>query len=177
MAVSLKPLFWASLAASLAIYAVMVVWSLPFIQQEAGGLRPFDLRPGGYTLPETGEFLMKLSPQGREFYLNVQHRLDLFYPVLLALTLATGLWLMAPASWKGARWLLVILPLPGMVSDYLENYLVAALLKADPASLDEEVVAVASFATLLKSIATTLAMTALIVLLVLWAVRKRRISA
>jgi hypothetical protein len=177
MRLSLKHFFWTSLAASLAIYAVMVLWSLPYIQQQAQGLRPFDLHPGGYSLAEAGEFLGKLSEQGRSFYLAVQHRLDLFYPALLALTLASGMWLMAPASWKAARWLLVILPLPGMVFDYLENRFVAALLKSDPTSLDEEVVAAASLATIIKSIATTIAITVFLLLLVMRIWRKRRSAA
>lgn len=177
MTISLKHVFWASLAASLAIYAVMVLWSLPFIQQEAGGLRPFDLRPGGYSMAEASEFLTRISEEGRTFYLTVQHRLDLFYPALLAITLASGLWLMAPASWRIGRWLLALLPLPGMIFDYLENYLVAGLLRQSPASLDGELVAAASFVTLLKSIATTVAMVVLLLLLVGWIMRRRRGTA
>ncbi len=177
MRLSLKRLFWISLLVSLAIYAAMVFWSLPFIQQQAGGLRPFDLRPGGYSLAEASEFLQRLSEQGRTFYLTVQHKLDFFYPALLAITLGCGLWLMAPASWKVARWLLILLPLPGMAFDYVENYFVASLLKASPALIDERAVAAASLATVIKSITTTVAIVALVVLLLMWRLRKRRTKA
>lgn len=173
----LKLLFWISLLASVAVYAAMVLYSLPTIQQEAGNLRPFDLRPGGYSLADAGEFLSKISDEGRALYLTVQHRLDLFYPALLAIALGSGLWLMAPESWLGWRWLLAVLPLPGMVFDFVENSLVANLLTANPASLDEELVAAASVATIAKSVFTTIAMVVLLVLLVMWALRKRRSEA
>ena len=64
-------------AATIGLYLVMLLWSLPKIAAEAGGLTPFDMRPGGYSLAEARAFLAALSPEGTAFYLGVQHRLDM----------------------------------------------------------------------------------------------------
>jgi hypothetical protein len=57
-------IFWLVVAATLGVYLVMVLWSIPRISAEAGGLPVFDLRPGGYTFEEARAFLAALSPEG-----------------------------------------------------------------------------------------------------------------
>ncbi len=168
---------WIVFAAAVAVYLVMVLWSLPFIAAEAKGEVPFDLRPMGYNLNEANAFLSALSARGREFYHSVQHRLDLAYPALLALALGIGSGLTAPRTWRSARWLLVLLPLIGMAADYRENALVSDLLEAQLPLADAALVDAASRVTVVKSIATTLAMFLFLTLLVMWIVRKRRANA
>lgn len=73
--------FWPVLAATLAVYLVMILWSLPLIQAEAGGLRPFDLRPLEYMQDEARAFPGALSETGRVFYPGTPHKLDTFFPV------------------------------------------------------------------------------------------------
>lgn len=160
-----KRLFWLSLALALALYAVMVLWSLPRIQAAAGGALPFDLRPTGYGFDDAAAFLGQISPEGRGFYLHVQHWLDTFYPPLLAITLASGIRWMAPQGW--GRWTiaLMLLPVPGLLFDWLENARVATLLRASDVSA--AMVAAASEATLLKSAFTTVAILAFCVVLAL----------
>ena len=41
--------FWILAGATLALYLTIVLWSLPTVTAGAGGLTPFDLRPGGMT--------------------------------------------------------------------------------------------------------------------------------
>ena len=45
---SRRAAFWTLFAATVIVYAVMMMWSLPIIATQAGGLTPFDLRPAGY---------------------------------------------------------------------------------------------------------------------------------
>ena len=63
-----------------------------------------------------------------------------------------------------------------MVADLAENALVRDLLAADPGKLDAEPVMMASAATVMKSIFTTLAMSLLLIFTVVWGWRKWRIG-
>lgn len=149
-----KALFWVLFALALALYLVIVLWSLPRIAAEAGGLAPFDMRPAGYGPDEARSFLAALSDTGRARYLGIQHSLDLAYPALLAMTLALGFGILFHGP---LRWALWALALAVVGFDWLENHAVAGLLRADPALLDAATVAGAARWTLLKSVATTLA--------------------
>lgn len=162
-------------ALTLALYGVMVAWSLPVIAAAAGGLMPFDMRPGGYSFAEAKAFLAALSADGRAFYLGVQHRLDTAYPAMLAVVLALGGFGLAGVGAR--RWLARLIALAAMIgaaADYLENRAVAAMLNAGPDGLAPDMVAFASRWTLLKSGATTVAMVLLLVLLLLWFLRRGR---
>ena len=164
----------ALLAATLGVYAAMILWTLPAIIDSAGGLMPFDLRPGGYTLGEAEAFLANLEPRGRVLYLGWQHRLDLAYPALLACLLAWSIAIQARAIGgrlvTGLCWFGGIAAVAGMIFDYLENGAVAGLLgAAEP--LDPVLVAQASTWTVGKSAATSVAIIVLALLLVWRGVR------
>jgi hypothetical protein len=151
--------FWALFAATLALYLVIVLWSLPLITDEAGGLAPFDMRPMGYNLEEARAFVTALSDRGREFYLGTQHLLDWLYPALLGATFALGFSLL----FRGALLLaLIVLSVWVVGFDWLENLTVADLLRTDPTALDVGQVAGAARWSVLKSVATTLAWIALL---------------
>lgn len=147
-------------AVTLAVYLVMVLWSLPRITDWAGGLVPFDMRPLGYSPEEARAFLLALPAEGRAFYLDVQHKLDLVFPGLMALSLVLGFRHLAPGA---SAFVLGLLAVSAAGFDYAENAAVAALLSADPT--DAALVA-ASRLTLTKSIFVTLALSALLILLV-----------
>ena len=100
-------IFWLVFAAMLGNYLAMILWSIPRISAEAGGLAIFDMRPAGYSFEEAKTFLAALSPDGARFYVQVQHRLDSAYPALLAVTLGWAIIRLAPASWGVWRWLIL----------------------------------------------------------------------
>ncbi len=159
-----KIVYWSLFAAMLAVYGVMISWTLPQITADAGGL-PFDMRPGGYTAQEARTFLSALSEQGRSLYAGPQRWLDAFYPALLAVVL---IWSMRWAAMGKARFLLwvgSVLVVVGMIADYLENILVARLLNRIPADIPDSSIQWASAATVTKSGATTLAFVVLLGLL------------
>lgn len=167
-------LYWVLVAATLAVYFTMVFWSLPIIVNASGGLMPFDLRPTGYTFGDAQEFLATISPQGSEFYLETQHRLDTAYPGLLAAVLIIGLWWQSRILPLIVRAILVALPIVGGLADYMENAAVSKMLSAGASLATPEMVATASCWTMLKSATTGLAMVALLVLLFLALLRKRK---
>ena len=166
--------FWASFATAAVVYLVMVLWSLPKIAAEAGGAMPFDMRPAGYTLEDAQAFLTALSPEGNAFYRETQHRLDSLYPPLLEATLGLGLWIMAPCTSPWLRASLALFAVPGMVFDLTENLLVADMLMSQAGSPDAELAMLASAATVLKSVFTTLAMSLLLILTGWWAWKRWR---
>ena len=163
-------MFWAVVAATLAVYAVMLSWSIPAISDAAGGRAVFDMLPAGYSYAEAQAFLAALSPDGADFYLRVQHRLDLIYPALLAISTGWAMVRLAP-RWRW-RTTLFLVPIPGMVFDYLENRAVAAMLSAGADGLTPEMVAQASRFSQLKAIFSTLSLGLLLMLILAWAYRR-----
>lgn len=159
-----------------AVYFTMVLWSLPKIAASAGGLLPFDLRPGGYTLDDARAFLAALDVETVRFYLTVQHLLDGIYPPLLALVLGVALWRLLARAPGWLRIAALAPPILGMIFDWLENVRVAGLLRAGALGITEQTVAAASHATILKSVFTSLAMLAICAALLLrgWRWMRRR---
>ncbi len=170
---SFKIVFWAIFLATMGIYAAMLIWTLPTIQREAGGLVPFDMRPTGYTYEEAMAFILSLSEYGRKLYLGPQRWLDLFYPVGLALTLCLAIAALVPLT-KVWKFLFAIVAVPGMCFDYLENSAIRYLLLTTPDSINAAAVETASRYTILKSVFDTVAFVVLVTMLVLWLIRRFR---
>lgn len=173
-----KLLFWSLCGATLAVYLVMALWSLPTVSAGAGGLAPFDMRPGGYSEAEARSFLAALTPSASSFYRDVQHKLDLAYPALAALTLFFAISALLPSSWGNWRFLAAAPAIFVAIFDYLENHAVDALLLAGP-DATPAMIASASQWTMLKSLSTTVVASALLVLLIwrgviAWRQRMRR---
>ncbi len=171
--------FWVLLAVTGAVYATILLWSLPRLTVTiAGGTVPaFDLRPGGYTFMEAASYVRLLRPEQVAFYLDVQHRLDLVYPLLCTATLFCGIVLLAPRQFGRWRYALALPALPVAVFEYLENAAVAAMLRAGPDGLTPAMADTASRWTVLKSEAKTVAALVLLAMLgafVLQRIRKRR---
>jgi len=172
-----------ALVLSIAIWAVMVFWTLAYLRRISGGLDPFDLRPFGYTVEEARAFLTALSQIGRDYYADVQLQLDTIYPAVYALSRALLLlWLTIPGRTadkplpRPARGVLMALPIAAAVFDYLENEGIAAMLIAGP-RVDAELVARTSFWTQAKSLMTFLTELICVILLTIafvrWLYRRR----
>lgn len=142
-----------------AAYLAIVLWALPFVSQEAGGQVPFDLRPTGYSMEDAQAFLSALSAPGRDFYLGVQHKLDIFFPAVLALTFILGFQMLFSRWWATFFGFVALL---GAASDYLENYLVSVMLTMPVETIEGSLVSLSSFWTISKSISSTLCFAALL---------------
>jgi len=161
-------LFAALLLATGGLYLAMVIWTLPTIAREAGGLVPFDMRPLGYSADEAAAFLAALSEKGLAVYRGPQRLLDALFPAALA---ASSVWA-AVLLWGGvSRWGIVLLAVVAAAADYTENFLVARLL----GGFDGGLAGAASLATVVKSGASTLVYTALLIglLRLIWRRRAR----
>jgi len=160
-----RVLFGILAAATVAVYLVMVSWSLPYIAAQAGGQMPFDMRPGGYGFEEARAFLAALSPQGNAFYRDVQHRLDLFFPGLIAATLYFAIAALLPARLGRWRYVAALPVVLTAIFDWAENAGVSAMLAAGAEGVTREMVASASRWSVLKAIVSTVAYSALLILL------------
>ena len=151
--------FWACFALSMALYAMMLFWTLPQIKAEAGGLLPFDLRPLGYTEEAARRYLNALSARGRDVYLGPQHLLDLFYPITLAAVFVLG----AMILYRGrVLWVIIGFAMVGEIADYGENTLVSTMLTSHPNLVPSSTIAFAGFLTFAKSVAVMICICALV---------------
>ena len=170
----MRHLFRIALLFTVIVYLVIVLWSLPIVQGEADGLRPLDLRPLGYSGEEARAFLSAITDAGRAQYLGPQRLLDLIYPALLAITLVFGIFRFGGKMSMFWRLLLSVLPMLGAACDYVENELVAAMLKTPVDLVTDEMVQQANFASLGKSGLTTISMLLVVVLAVRFGIKRRK---
>jgi len=173
----MNKLFWFVVVLTLAVYAVMVVHTLPAIAVAAGGLAAFDLRPTGYSFDEAVAFLSALSPTGRQIYTGPQRLLDLAYPALLAMTTAWAIIRLAPTRLGRGKYLLAATAIPGMIFDYLENIGVGEMLAMPLSELTAEQVSSLSIISQMKALFGTVSLSILLVLLIGYGVawlRKRQ---
>jgi hypothetical protein len=123
------------------------------------------MRPLGYDFETAQAFLAALPAAEARFYLDVQHRLDGAFPILLAVTLMTALLRLTEGWPPRAQVILLLCPLLGAMFDYMENIAVARMLHAGADGLTVDLVARASLWTVMKSAADAIAVTALVLLL------------
>lgn len=168
------PGYWALVAATLCVGVAMLVWSFPVVTADAGGLPPFDLRPLGYEHAEAVAFLSALGEAGLAQYAGAQHMLDAIFPPLLFATLAIALWHLSRDLSRPTRIALVVVAAIGMVADGFENVAVREMLAAGPGGVTPDMVARASFLTVVKWAAYLVSASALGALLLRRAIRGDR---
>ena len=170
----MRNLFRALLLASMVLYAVMALWSFPIITANAEGIEAFDLRFLGYSVDEARAFLTALNDLGRAHYINIQHRLDLIYPAVLSLALLVGMLRFGARLSVAMRILLALIPLAAGVADYMENALVGQILSVPVSEVTDGMITQASLVTMLKSVLYATSMVLLVVLGLVFSIRRRR---
>jgi hypothetical protein len=150
------------LVASGALWAVMFFGPLAHLELLAGGVRPFDIRPTGYSYEEARSFLAAIGDEGRAYYANPELVFDTFYPPLYAVSRGFALWwltmpgrLRERATPLGWRWALIAVPVVMASLDCVENICIAAMLWTWP-DLSPGLVHVSSLASQVKIMAGVL---------------------
>ena len=159
--------------AAIGIYLIMINVTLAHIET-LSGLRPFDMRPGGYSHEQAQSLLDALGANGRRYYLTRQLPLDLAYPALMALTLISTLkWLASRGANQRLVQVGVWLSFGAAMADYLENAGICTMILSwpDPSA---NIVLAASVASIAKAGLTTVASLTVILGVVLWAYRRMR---
>lgn len=162
-------IFWFILAAMLAAWLSMNLWTVPRIEELSGGLRLLDMRFTGYSLDEVQDFIAAIGDEGAALYLGAQFWLDMIFPPLLGAVL-----------FFTYRWLFLGLPgliigtasLSAAMVDLLENMAVAAMLRAGADGLTPQMAATANQLTTTK---WSLALVGLVMLIIGIGIRLRRL--
>ncbi|MCJ8323759.1 MAG: hypothetical protein HRU29_07370 [Rhizobiales bacterium] len=156
-----------SLIVSNLIFAAIMLWSLPHLASLANGLVMFDTRPTGYNLQQAKNIIAALGQDGQYFYLHTQLWLDAIYPASFAI--AFGL-LIAKFSQilhyrTGLIITLLLAPLLTAIFDYTENYYIADMLQ-NAEYITAKMVEAANFATISKSVVSSITQLTAFILLV-----------
>ena len=162
--------------AAAGFYLLMIFITLAHIET-LSGLRPFDMRPGGYSAELANSLINDLGSSGRRYYLTRQIPLDLVYPSLMALTLISLL------KWLGSRGVSQKLVRIGTwfsfaaaIADYLENAGICLMILSWP-EISANTVLAASVASIVKSGLTTTAVLIVLLGVGFWAFKRIRTYA
>lgn len=153
--------YWLLVGTTGFVYLFIAVWSLPYLTGLTDGIRPFDMRMFGYSGEEARALLAVLDAEAEGFYINVHHFLDALYAPLFALSLCIGFWYLTPAWPLPLRVLLMVPPVLAGLADVMENASVTWLMRMDDPPTDE-MVAIASRWTVLKTVFTALSWLSLV---------------
>lgn len=162
--------------AATGFFLLMICVSLAHIET-LSGLRPFDMRPGGYSVEQANALLSALGSSGRHYYLMRQIPLDLAYPALMALTLVSLLkWLrlheVNHRLFRIGIWFSILAAL----ADYLENFGICVMILSWP-EISANTVLAASVASIVKSGLTTAAVLIVLLGVGFWAFKRIRTYA
>ena len=141
---------------TMVIYSIMLLYTIPQVEQYAPGMKLFDLSPTGYSFEYALELLHTLGRNGRDIYLYKQLPLDFIYPVLFAVSSSLLLsWLfLKSVNANSKMFYFCLVPIGAGLFDYLENIFIISILKSYPNITDINV-SYASFMTIIKSGLTT----------------------
>jgi hypothetical protein len=162
--------------AAAGFYLLMIFGTLAHIET-LSGLRPFDMRPGGYSAEQANSLIDALGSSGRRYYLTRQIPLDLVYPSLMALTLISLF------KWLGSRdvsqklvrigtWFSIA----AAIADYLENVGICLMILSWP-EISANTVLATSVASIVKSGLTATAVLIVLLGAVYWASKRARTYA
>jgi len=144
------------------VYLTILFYSIPKVVAAAPEMKLFDVSPSGYTREDAISLLTAIGPEGRDLYLSLQLPLDFIYPGLFIISYPMLLaWLLKKTYGSESKvYYALFLPIIAGLFDYAENVLIVMILNAypDPGS---GLVTAASFATLVKSILSSIFFTLL----------------
>ena len=140
---------------TMAVYLLMLFYSIPRVESFAPGIALFDLSPTGYSHQHAILLLETLGETGRNVYLYQQLPIDFIYPGLFAISYSLLLvWLFSKSIPAGSKiFFLAWVPVFAGIFDYLENISIISMIRSFPA-LSQELVGIASTFSILKSLFT-----------------------
>jgi hypothetical protein len=155
------------------VYALMLSVTIPQTVEFAGGMKLLDMMPTGYDSEYVNTLFAALGEAGRETYLYRQIPVDMLYPLLFAVTycLVMAYFLKKLGKLHTSWFYLCLLPLLAGLADYLENGSIVIMVNSYP-EVSPTSVAAANIFTLVKSGATSVYFTSLLVVMAVFGIRK-----
>ena len=141
---------------TLAVYAAILLYTIPSVLERASDMKLFDMSPGGYSLEYARSLLEAIGESGRQTYLTLQLPVDFVYPGLFGVTYTLLLaWLFNKGfSRQSPVFYLALVPaFAGLFFDYLENIGIIMMLTSFP-NISAATVAFASMCSVIKSVLT-----------------------
>lgn len=158
------------------VLALMMIFTFPSINAKLG-TQAFDLKAFGYSQEEALAMIQNLDQATTSLYLFPQIFLfDILYPAFLALLLSALIIRLSNLNQVKTHALysnLYLLPFIAMVFDYVENILVAVMI-TQTSEVSPLTVHIASTATQMKGLFTTISWIIVIMLFVIWLKNKKR---
>jgi hypothetical protein len=147
---------------NMVVYLTILFYSIPKVITSAPEMKLFDVSPSGYTTEYAISLLDAIGPEGRDLYLTLQLPLDFIYPGLFILSYPLLLaWMLKKNYSRESKvYYALYFPILAGLFDYAENVFIIMMLKAYP-DLSSGLVSAASFATLMKSILSSIFFTLL----------------
>lgn len=166
------------LVPAMIVYSLMLIYTIPQVEQHAQGMKLFDLSPSGYSYEYALELLGVLGTSGRSIYLYHQLPMDFIYPGLFAVSCCLLLsWLFSKSLKSRSKiFYLCLIPVAAGFFDYLENLCIIHMLTSYP-NVTESQVVLSSILTILKSGFTTVFFILLVVGIILFFQQKRKDKA
>jgi hypothetical protein len=136
---------WKFILPLLVLFVLFSFFIFPEYQSRMGAIageyiQPLDTRMS-YDAAEVQTLFEKLGTEGRDVYRFVTGKIDMIYPLVYVMLLMLVLTsLIRKLTVPGSRFaLLALLPLGGMLFDYLENFSTLRLLRNYPNITEDEV--------------------------------------
>lgn len=147
---------------NMAFYLAILFYSIPLVIKSSPDMKLFDVSPAGYTTEYAISLLNAIGPEGRDLYLSLQLPLDFIYPGLFIVSYPLLFaWLLKKNHDLHSKvYYALYLPILAGMFDYAENIFIILMLKTYP-DLNSSLVAAASFATVTKSILSSIFFTLL----------------
>lgn len=138
-----------------AVYAAILLYTIPAVLENAPDMKLFDMSPGGYSLEYAENLLDAIGADGRQTYLTLQLPMDFVYPGLFAVTYTLLLtWLFDKGfAQESPVFYLAFVPAVAGLFDYLENIGIIMMLRSFP-NISAATVAFASMSSVIKSVFT-----------------------
>lgn len=155
------------------LYGAMLTITIPAVHAYSGGLKILDLLPMGYSASYVQNLFEALGTEGRGKYLYEQIPLDTIYPALFAFTYSFLTMLIVRRIFPNESKFeyLCFVPLVAGLFDYAENVGIISMLTLYP-DFEIFLADLTNFATITKSIVSTVAFSLIIIGAILVARKK-----
>jgi hypothetical protein len=119
---------------TMAVYLIILFYSIPLVVQSAPEMKLFDVSPAGYTKEYAISLLNAIGPEGRNLYLSLQLPLDFIYPGLFIISYSMLFaWLLKKSfSIESKVYSVLFIPVFAGLFNYAENIFIILMLKAYP---------------------------------------------
>jgi hypothetical protein len=125
-----------------------------------------------YSINDIKNYLDKLGEDGKNYYLNEFHFIDTFYPIIYCvfylITLGYFVKNVISNRWK---YLILVLPVIGIICDYGENILINLFIK-NVNNIHYSSVLLANIFTKIKFISVYVSLVLIIILLIMFIIKK-----